>query len=67
MGNTVSEYFTDEDLEFQLQQFFDEENIVFKHYFNQIIDMDDHLELTIKGRCFNIDPITGSVSEVRYS
>jgi hypothetical protein len=67
MGNTVSDYFTDEDLECELRTFFEEEemwSIDFKALFKQIEDFNDiYLTLKIKNRIFYINKITCEVEE----
>ena len=63
MANTLSMYFTDEFVVEQFRSFFDDD-IDFKVLFNLIEDNGDCFELNFNGRCFNIDYITGSVSEV---
>ena len=67
MTNTVSEYFTDEDLEqslrlqFEYEEMFDRD---FKTVFNQITEGDEnYLQLKLRGRTFLIDRITGGVVE----
>lgn len=40
-------------------------SIDFKALFKQIVDIGSCLQLKIKGRTFNIDRITGSVTEVK--
>lgn len=67
MTNTISDYFTDEDLEQGLRMEFDYEDMWdmdFKSVFSQIEDTGDCFRLKLKGRTFNIDYVTGSVSEV---
>ena len=67
MTNTLSEYFTDEDLEQNLRVQFDEEeqwDMDFKTVFNQIEDMGDYLQLRLRGRVFQIDKITAGITEV---
>ena len=68
MTNTISEYFTDEDLEqnlrcrFEYEEMFD---IDFRTVFSQITEVDeDNLELKLRSRTFHIDRITGAISEV---
>ena len=68
MANTISEYFTDEDLEqsLRLQFEYDEMwSMDFRSVFNQISDEGDYLQLKLRGRIFRIDKITGGVSEVK--
>ena len=68
MANTVSEYFTDEDLEqsLRLQFEYDEMwSMDFRSVFNQITDEGDYLQLKLRGRIFKIDKITAGVSEVK--
>lgn len=66
--NTVSEYFSDEELEDSLRMMFEYDemfDIDFRTVFNQIKDLDeDYFELSFRGRLFNIDKITGGVIEV---
>ena len=67
MANTLSDYFTDEDLEQSLRMQFDLEDMWtmdFKTVFSQIEDIGDVFQLRLRGRVFNIDKITGGVSEV---
>ena len=67
MSNTLSPYFTDEDLESQLRLQFEEDEMHtmnFKTVFNQVQDEGDCLSLRLRGRKFNIDKITGIVKEV---
>jgi len=67
MANTISDYFTDEDLEQSLRMQFDLEEMWtmdFKTVFSQIEDIGDVFQLRLRGRVFNIDKITGGVSEV---
>ena len=68
MVNTISEYFTDEDLEQQLRLQFDYDemwSMDFRSVFNQITDTGDVLQLKLRNRTFNIDKVTGGVSEVK--
>lgn len=66
--NTVSEYFSDEELEDSLRMMFEYDemfDIDFRTVFNQIKDLDDdYFELSFRGRLFNIDKVTGGVLEV---
>ena len=67
MTNTVSDYFTDEDLEQQLRLQFDESemwDMDFRTVFSQITDIGDCFQLRLRGRVFNIDKITGGIVEV---
>ena len=67
MTNTISDYFTDEDLEQSLRMQFDLDDMWgmdFKTVFSQIEDIGDVFQLRLRGKVFNIDKITGSVSEV---
>lgn len=67
MSNTLSPYFTDEDLESQLRMQFEEEEMDTMDYrtvFNQIEDEGDCLKLRLRNRTFSIDKITGIVEEV---
>lgn len=68
MTNTVSEYFSDEELEDSLRMMFEYDemfDIDFRTVFNQIKDLDDdYFELSFRGRLFNIDKVTGGVLEV---
>ena len=67
MANTVSNYFTDEDLESNLRLEFEYEEMFdmdFRTVFNQIEDMGEFLQLRLRGRVFQIDKITGGVNEV---
>ena len=67
MGNTVSDYYSDEDLEAELRGFFDEDemwNIDFKTLFKQIEDYNDiYFTLNIKDRTFYIGKINCEVIE----
>ena len=66
MVNTVSEYFTDEDLEQQLRLQFNEEemwDMDFKTVFSQIEDTGEFLQLRLRNKVFLIDKITGVVEE----
>lgn len=67
MGNTVSDYFTDDDLECELRTFFNETemwDMDFKALFQQIEDYNDiYLKLKIKNRTFFINKITCEVEE----
>ena len=68
MANTISEYFTDEDLEQSLRLQFELEemwSMDFRSVFNQITDEGDYLQLKLRGRIFKIDKITGGVTEVK--
>ena len=68
MANTISEYFTDEDLEQSLRLQFELDEMWtmdFRSVFNQITDEGDYLQLKLRGRIFRIDKITGGVSEVK--
>ena len=68
MTNTVSEYFSDEELEDSLRMMFEYDemfDIDFRTVFNQIKDLDDdYFELSFRGRLFNIDKITAGITEV---
>lgn len=67
MTNTLSPYFTDEDLVAQLSAMF-EENVRhtfdYKRVFHEIDDVGDCLQLKFRGRVFNIDKVTGDLTEV---
>lgn len=68
MANTISPYFTDEDLESQLRMQFPYEQMYdmdFKTVFNQIEDIGDCFELRLRGYIFHIDKITGTVTKVK--
>ena len=68
MVNTVSPFFDDDDLVTQLMIQFDEEEMHtmdYKTIFNQIEDIGDCLQLRLRGKLFNIDKVTGVVSEVK--
>jgi len=70
MANTVSEYFTDDDLETQIRLQFEEDemwDMDFKTIFSQITDNESFFELKLRNRIFHIDKITGSVSEVNVN
>ena len=67
MANTISPYFTDEELEQSLMMQFSEEEMYTMDYrtvFNQIEDIGECLQLRLRGRKFNIDKMTGMVEEV---
>ena len=67
MVNTISPYFTDEDLESQLRMQFPYEQMYdmdFKTVFNQIEDIGSCYELRLRGFIFHIDKISGIVSKV---
>lgn len=68
MANTVSPFFTDEDLVTQLMVQFDEEDEMYtmdyKTVFNQLEDVGDCLRLRLRGKVFHIDKVTGVVVEV---
>ena len=67
MTNTLSPYFSDEELETQLRLQFEEEDmftIEFKSFFNQIEDVGDCFQLRFRNRLFNIDKVTGDVTQV---
>ena len=68
MTNTISDYFSDEDLEQALRMEFDYEDMWdmdFRSVFNQITDEEDVLQLKLRSRIFNIDKITGGIEEVK--
>lgn len=68
MANTISPYFTDEDLESQLRMQFPYEQMYdmdFRTVFNQIEDIGDCLQLRLRGFIFHIDKITGVVTKVK--
>ena len=68
MANTISPYFTDEDLESQLRMQFPYEQMYdmdFKTVFNQIEDIGDCLQLRLRGFIFHIDKVTGVVTKVK--
>ena len=67
MGCSISEYFTDEDLEQQLRLQFDYGemwDMDFRTVFSQIEDVGDVFQLRLRNRLFNIDKVTGGVTEV---
>lgn len=67
MTNTISDYFTDEDLEQNLRTMFEYDEMFdmdFRTVFNQIEDTGEDYSLKLRGRTFKIDKITGSVEEV---
>ena len=67
MAYSISQYFSDEELESQLRLQYGRDEmwtIDFRALFSQIVDVGECLRLQIKGRTFNIDKVTGSVSEV---
>lgn len=67
MANTISPYFSDENLCSQLRQQFDYDemwDINFFTVFNQIIDRDTDFYLELRGKKFSIDKNTGVVKEV---
>ena len=64
---SVSDYFTDEELESQLRLQYDDEEqwtIDYRLFFNQIEDTGDSLYLKINDREFSIDKITGEVTDL---
>lgn len=66
--NTVSDYFTDEELCSQLRMQYDLDEmwrIDFMSLLSQVVDIGECFELKIKNRTFHIDKITGSVTEVK--
>ena len=66
MGNTVSPFFSDEDLCTQLMLQFDDDvryTMNYKTVFNQICDEGDCFSLRLRGRRFLIDKVTGIVRE----
>ena len=67
MVNTISDYFTDEDLEQNLRCQFEYEEMFdmdFRTVFSQIEDNSECFVLRLRGRTFNIDYITGAITEV---
>lgn len=67
MANTVSQNFSDEDLETQLRLQFPYNkmhDIDFKVFFNQITDEGEYFQLRLRGRVFRINKQTGEVREV---
>lgn len=67
MANSISPYFTDEDLEIQLRLQFNYDEMFdmdFRTVFGQIEDVGECFQLKLRNRVFNIDKITGIVSEV---
>ena len=63
----LSEYFTDEDFISQLRLQFDYEemwDIDFRTILNRVEDNGDKLYLEFRNRKFNIDKITGIITEV---
>ncbi len=66
MTNTISPYFTDEDLEHQIRLQFPEEEMYtmdYKTVFNQIEDEGNYLSLRLRGKKLLIDKLTGVVKE----
>lgn len=64
---SVSDYFTDEELESQLRLQYDDTEqwtIDYRLFFNQIEDNGDSLYLKINEREFSIDKITGEVTDL---
>ena len=64
---SVSDYFTDEELESQLRLQYDDTEqwtIDYRLFFNQIVDNGDSLYLKINEREFDIDKITGEVTDL---
>jgi len=64
---TVSEFFTDTDLETQLRLQFDYDEMWdfdFRTIFSQIMDRGDDLYLEFRNRRFSIDKITGCVTDL---
>lgn len=67
MAFSISPYFSDESVEQGLRAFFDYRemwNINFKALLSQIVDVGTCFQLKIYTRTFNIDKITGTVTEV---
>ena len=68
MVNSISPYFSDDDVCTQLRmQYSSDEmwNIDFKTLLKQVVEKGDVFELKIKERLFQIDKITGGVVEVK--
>ncbi len=64
---SLSEFFTDEDLESQLRLQFESEeqwDIDFKTIFNQIVDRGGDYYLNFRNREFSIDKLTGAVRDI---
>ena len=67
MANTVSQNFSDEDLETQIRLQFPYSQMHdtnFKIFFNQITDEGEYFQLRLRGRVFRINKQTGEVREV---
>ena len=67
MVNSISPYFSDEDVCTQLRmQYSSDEmwNIDFNVLLKQVVEKGEVFELKIKDRLFRIDKITGGVTEV---
>jgi hypothetical protein len=68
LTNTISPYFTDEDLitQLNLQLPYEEQHTVdFTQLFHEIEDNGDTLQLRFRGTLYNIDKITGTVTEAK--
>ena len=66
LTNTISPYFTDEDLITQLNTLlpYEEQHTVdFTQLFHEIEDNEDTLQLRFRNKLYNIDKITGTVTE----
>ena len=67
LANTISRYFTDEDLEQSLRMHFPYEqmwDVDFKTVFSHIKDTGKYFTLRFRGKVFSIDKVTGSVVKV---
>lgn len=67
MACTVSPFFSDEELEDNLRDFFEYDEMYtmdFKTVFNQFEELGDTLRLRLRGRVFDIDKETGIIMEV---
>lgn len=68
MTNTISPYFTDEDLitQLNLQLPYEEMHTVdFKTLLHEIEDIGECFQLRFRNKLYNIDKITGIVTEAR--
>lgn len=67
MACTISPFFSDEELEENLRDFFEYDEMYtmdFKTVFNQFEDVGDFLRLRLRGRVFDVSKETGIVVEV---
>ena len=68
LTNTISPYFTDEDLITQLNillPYEEQHTVDFTQLFHEIEDNGDTLQLRFRNKTYNIDKITGTVTEAK--